>query len=100
MLDRALQWWYARWGARYPKAALAIQFQFSHFVVLAGVALLTIYQPMTDAGFVRILLVTQTLVLLANLVALKLVYRILPPGAAWLRWSRSAERTGAALRRL
>jgi len=41
MLDRALQWAYARWGARYPKIALAIQFQASHFVVLAGVALLT-----------------------------------------------------------
>ena len=100
MLDRALQWWYARWGARYPKAALAIQFQFSHFVVLAGVALLTIYQPMTDADFVRILVVTQTLVLLDNLVALKLVYRMLRPVRAWLRGTRSADQTVVAWRGL
>src|SRR5947208_3964320 len=100
MLDRALQWSYARWGARYPKAALAIQFQFSHVVVLAGVALLTIYQPMTDADFVRILVVTQILVLLDNLVALKLVYRRLRPVRAWLRGTRSAEQTVVAWRGL
>src|SRR6478752_3196190 len=73
MLDRALQWAYARWGARYPKTALAIQFQASHFVVLAGVALLTVYEPMSEADFLRILVVTQALVLLDNLVALVVI---------------------------
>ena len=100
MLDRALQWAYARWGARYPKIALAIQFQASHFVVLAGVALLTIYEPMSDADFLRILVVTQALVLLDNLVALKLVYRLLRPVRAWLRGNRSMDQTVVAWRGL
>jgi adenylate cyclase len=100
MLDRALQWAYARWGARYPKTALAIQFQASHFVVLAGVALLTVYEPMSEADFLRILVVTQVLVLLDNLVALKLVYRLLRPVAAWLRGNRSVDQTVVAWRGL
>ena len=80
-----------RWGTRYPKAALAIQFQAAHFVALAGVALLTIYVSMPDADFLRILVVTQALILLDNLVALKLVYRMLRPVRAWLRGSRTME---------
>jgi class 3 adenylate cyclase len=100
MLDRALQWAYARWGARYPKAALAIQFQLSHVVVLGGIGLLTIYQPMSEGNFLRILVVSQVLVLLDNLVALKLVYRLLRPVRAWLRGNRSADQTVAAWRAL
>src|SRR5438874_4520823 len=100
MLDRALQWAYARWGARYPKTALAIQFQASHFVVLAGVALLTIYRPMSDADFLRILVVTQALVLFDNLVALKLVYRLLRPVRAWLLGNRNMDQTVLAWRGL
>src|SRR5256885_3703813 len=100
MLDPALQWAYAPWGARYPKVALAIQFQASHSVVLAGVALLTIYQPMSEADFLRILVVTQALVLLDNLVALKLVYRLLRPVRAWLRGNRGPDQTVVAWRGL
>ena len=47
----------------------------------AGVALLTIYEPMSEAEFLRILVVTQALVLLDNLVALKLVVPPPAPGA-------------------
>src|SRR5256885_1376929 len=100
MLDPALQWAYAPWGARYPKVALAIQFQASHSVVLAGVALLTIYQPMSEADFLRILVVTQALVPLDNLVALKLVSRLLRPVRAWLRGNRSMDQTVVAWRGL
>jgi hypothetical protein len=91
MLDRGLQWAYGRWGARYPKAALAIQFQAAHFVALAGVALLTIYVSMPDADLLRILIVTQALILFDNLVALKLIYRMLRPVRAWLRGNRNVE---------
>jgi adenylate cyclase len=100
MLDRGLQRAYARWGARYPKVALAIQFQSAHLVVLAGVALLTVYEPMSDADLIRILVVTQVLVLIDNLVALKLVYRLLRPVRAWLRGNRSMDQTVVAWRSL
>src|SRR5437764_1069159 len=100
MLDRGLQWAYARWGARYPKVALAIQFQAAHLVVLAGLGLLTIYQPMSDADFLRILLVTQALVVVDNLLALKLIYRMLRPVRAWLRGNRNVDQTVVAWRAL
>ena len=100
MLDRALQWAYARWGARYPKAAIAVQFQLSHVVVLAGVGLLTVYQPMTTAEFLRIVVVSQVLVLLDNLLGLRQVYRLLRPARVWLRGSRNPDQTVAAWRAL
>src|SRR5207248_11522928 len=100
MLDRGLQWAYGRWGTRYPKAVLAIQFQAAHLVALAGVALLTIYVSMPDADFLRILVVTQALILLDNLVALKLSYRMLRPVRAWLRGNRNVDQTVVAWRAL
>jgi class 3 adenylate cyclase len=100
MLDRALQWAYGRWGARYPKLALGLQFQFSHVVVLAGVGLLTVYQPMSTTEFLRIVVVSQALVLLDNLLALKQAYRLLRPAQVWLRGSRNPDQTVAAWRAL
>jgi adenylate cyclase len=100
MLDRALQWAYARWGARYPKAALAIQFQFSHVIVLAGVGLLTVYQPMSTKEFLRVVAVSQALVLVDNLLALKQSYRLLRPARVWLRGNRNPDQTVAAWRAL
>jgi class 3 adenylate cyclase len=100
MLDRALQWAYARWAARYPKVALAIQFQLSHVIVLAGVGLLTVYQPMSTAEFLRVVVVSQVLVLLDNLLALKQVYRLLRPARVWLRGNRNPDQTVAAWRAL
>jgi class 3 adenylate cyclase len=100
MLDRALEWAYARWGARYPKVALAIQFQFSHVIVLAGVGLLTVYQPMSAGEFLRIVVVSQALVLVDNLLALKQVYRLLRPARVWLRGNRNPDQAVAAWRAL
>ncbi|MDX6675144.1 MAG: adenylate cyclase [Solirubrobacteraceae bacterium] len=100
MLDRALEWAYARWGARYPKAALTIQFQLSHVIVLAGVGLLTVYQPMSTTEFLRVVVVSQALVLLDNVLALKQVFRLLRPAGVWLRGNRNPDQTVAAWRAL
>src|ERR1700716_1574119 len=100
MLDRALEWAYARWGAHYPKVALAIQFQFSHVIVLAGGGVLTVSQPMSAGEFLRIVVVSQALVLVDNLLALKQVYRLLRPARVWLRGNRNPAQAVAASRPL
>jgi class 3 adenylate cyclase len=93
-----LQALYARLGARYPRVAIAVTFAFSHVAALGGVGLLTLYQPMTTSQFWTILLVAEGLVLLENLLALPLAYRLLAPADPWLRGQRTPATALAAWR--
>ena len=91
---------YARLGARYPRVAIAATFAFSHLAALGGVWLLTLYQPMTTGEFLTIVLVSEGLVLLENLLALPLAYRLLRPADPWLRGRRTPVTARAAWRAL
>src|SRR3954470_1970858 len=81
---------YQRLGPRYPRAALWGQLQAAHIVVLAGVGLLTIYQPMGD-DFWSIVLVAELLMAIENALAARFTSRLLRRVDPWLRGDRSAQ---------
>ena len=95
-----LQWLYRRLGRRYPRVMLAVQYQFAHFVGAAGIGLLALYQDLSGGEFLRIMLVSQGLVLLDNLISLRATFRLLRPADAWLRGRRTPETTVDAWRAL
>jgi class 3 adenylate cyclase len=93
---RLLTWIFHRFGPRYPRLIVALQFQVAHLVVAGGVWLLDLYVDLSRAQFWRILLVTQAAVLVENTLALKVVFRLLRPADAWLRGDRSPAATLSA----
>src|SRR4051794_37082570 len=95
-----LRWLYRRLGPRYPRTILAIQFQGTYLVVLGGIGLLRVYQPMSAADFFLILAAALGLVLLENIVSLAVVFKLVAPGVRWLRGDRSPHATVAAWRAL
>lgn len=91
---------YRRLGGRYPRVALVLQFQLSHAVVLGGVGLLLLYQRMSEGQFLAVVAVTQTIVLIENLIALRVAFRLVAPADPWLGGERdqaSARRAWRAL---
>lgn len=86
----------ARLGPRYPRVILAIQTVGSLAVAVAGIALLTLYQPMTSRQFWVMTAVTISVIAFNNLVDLTVVHRLLRPADPWLRGDRSEGATVAA----
>ncbi|HEU4974973.1 MAG TPA: adenylate/guanylate cyclase domain-containing protein [Baekduia sp.] len=86
-----LTWAFDRLGARYPRWIIALQFQVAHLVVAGGVWLLDLYVPLDRPEFWRIFVVCQAAVLLENLLALAVVFRLLRPADRWLRGDRSTQ---------
>ena len=72
------------------------QFGLAHLVVLGGVGLLRLYQPMSDGRFWVLVGVSQALVSLDNAVSIKLTRRMWRPVRAWERGARDAASTTAA----
>lgn len=99
MLLRIFRRVYAWMGPRYPRFALWSQLQVAHLVVLGGVGLLTVYQPLGD-DFWAVLAVGQVLLLVENALAYRLITRMLRPADPWLRGDRSPEAAGRAWRAL
>ena len=99
-MDRVLRYAYRRLGRRYPLTAVVLQFQLAHLVVLGGVVLLRLYQPMEDRTFVLLLVVAEALVALDNLSSTIAARRLLAPVHAWLCGVREAGATVAAWRAL
>jgi len=95
-----LRFLYRRLGRRYPRVMLALQYQFAHLVGAGGVGLLALYQDMSGAQFLRILAVSQGLVLLDNAFSLRTTFRLLRPADPWLAGQRTPETTVAAWRAL
>ena len=89
MIFRVLRAAYHRLGYRYPKAVVLIQFQLAYVIVLAGVALLTLYQDMSHADWVRILVAAEVLMVIENFFAARLAVRILDPATQWLKGPRT-----------
>jgi hypothetical protein len=53
VLRKPLRFAYAKLGRHYPRVFLTGQFLLTHFVTLAGVGLLTLYQPMSGDHFLE-----------------------------------------------
>ncbi|MCW3000883.1 MAG: adenylate/guanylate cyclase with integral rane sensor [Conexibacter sp.] len=86
-----LNWAFRRFGARYPRLAIALLFQLAYLVVAGGVWLLDLYVDLTPAQFWRILAVAEVAVLIENTLAIGLVWRLLRPADPWLKGDRSAQ---------
>jgi adenylate cyclase len=89
MLERTLRFAYARLGPRYPFAALFVLFALAYVIGLAAVALLRLYQDMSDEQLLWIALAVIALVLLENVLALRVASTLVQPAARWLRGDRS-----------
>ena len=100
MLNRPLNALFRVLGPRYPRAVLAVQFALGHIIVLGGVGLLSIYQPMTAQEFWTILIVGECLMAIENVAALTILFKLVAPAVRWLRGARSEEETIAAWRAL
>jgi adenylate cyclase len=90
----ALNWAFRRFGPRYPRLVVALQFQVAHLVVAGGVWLLDLYVDLDGPQFWRILAVAEAAVLVENALAIAVVWRLLAPADRWLAGDRSP---GAAL---
>lgn len=99
-MDRALRFAYRRLGRRYPLTAVVLQFQLAHIVVLGGLGLLRLYQPISDRTFLALLVVAELLVALDNVSSTLLARRLLAPVAAWLDGAADRGATSAAWRAL
>ena len=96
MLRAPLEHAYARLGARYPRAALALAYPVSFFVVAGGVLLLNLYVDISLATFWRLLAVSEILVAIEIAAALWVSYRLIRPADPWLRGARTPDTAVAA----
>ena len=85
---------------RQPFALLWAQFSVTHLVMLGGLGILRLYQPMSAAHFWLLVVISQVLIGIDNVIAAKLTYKLLRPVRAWLRGSRDERATIAAWRAL
>ncbi|HEY3725730.1 MAG TPA: adenylate/guanylate cyclase domain-containing protein [Solirubrobacteraceae bacterium] len=72
------------------------QFGIAHLVILGGLGLLSLYQPMSTEKFLILLVVSQALVLIDNLISIKLTMRMWRPVRHWERGARDEASTVAA----
>lgn len=84
-----LTWAYRRFGARYPRLAVAVLFQVAFLIVAGGVFLLDLYVDVSSAQFARIFVVSEVAVAVENTLAIAVVWRILAPADPWLRGDRA-----------
>jgi adenylate cyclase len=95
---RVARWAYRKLGPRYPLTVLVLQFQLAHLVVLGGLGLFRLYQPMSAQDFWLIVAVAEALVLVDNLLSIRAVSRMLEPVRRWLCGAQGIEDTAAAWR--
>jgi class 3 adenylate cyclase len=85
---------------RYPFALLWAQFSVTHLVMLGGMGILRLYQPMSAAHFWLLVALSQVLIGVDNAIAAKLTYKLLRPVRMWLQGRRDEHSTIAAWRAL
>ena len=95
-VDRAVRA-VARWNSY---ALVWAQFGIAHLVMLGGLGLLSLYQRMSTRQFVVLVIVSQALVLMDNLVSVKLTTHMWRPIRRWERGARDEASTVAAWRAL
>jgi adenylate cyclase len=86
-VDRAVRA-IVRWDSY---ALVWAQFGVSHLVALGGLALLRLYQPMSWAVFWELVIISQALVSLDNLLSIKVTKRMWRPVRAWERGARDKD---------
>jgi adenylate cyclase len=82
---------YSRFGPRYVRGALAVEYAVSFLVVAGGVLLLNLYVAIPTATLLRILLVLEALAAVEVSAALWLSYRLARPAEPWLRGERTPQ---------
>src|SRR5581483_11597492 len=95
-VDRAVRA-VARWNSY---ALVWAQFGIAHLIILGGLGLLALYQPMSTQDFLILLVVSQALVAIDNLLSIKLTRRIWRPVRRWERGARDEQSTIAAWKAL
>jgi class 3 adenylate cyclase len=81
---------------RNASALVWLQFGVAHLVLLAGVGLLSLYEPISAKQFWVLVAVSQGVVVLDNLVSIKLTRRLWAPFRRWERGARDRAATVAA----
>jgi class 3 adenylate cyclase len=76
------------------------QFAVVHLIMLGGLGLLSLYQPMSLGTFLVLVAVSQTLVLVENVVSIGVTRRMWKPVRAWENGQRDPESTIAAWKAL
>ncbi|MGA2012901.1 MAG: adenylate/guanylate cyclase domain-containing protein [Solirubrobacteraceae bacterium] len=76
------------------------QFGIAHLVILGGLGLLRLYQPMTATRFWVLVAVSQGLIAIDNAISIRLTMRMWRPVRAWERGARDPQSTVAAWRAL
>jgi len=99
-VPRLLRFLARKLGRRYPRIVLAAQFQFAHVVTLFGLGVLVLYQDMSTADFLRLVVVSQALIAVENLLSVRLAFRLVRPADRWLRGDRGPTAAVAAWRAL
>ena len=77
-------------------ALIWAQFGLSHVVMLGGIALLTLYQKVSEDQFWVLVVISQLLVSVDNVISIKLTRRMWRPVWAWERGARDEASTIAA----
>jgi len=72
------------------------QFGLSHLIVLGGIGLLSLYQPLPGHRFWLLVAISQALVLCDNILSVKLTRRMWRPVWAWEKGARDEASTAAA----
>jgi adenylate cyclase len=81
---------------RHSSALVWLQFGVAHLVLLAGVGLLSLYEPMSLTRFWVLVAVSQAVVVADNVVAIKLTRRLWAPFRRWERGDRDRDATVGA----
>jgi adenylate cyclase len=88
-VDRAVRA-VARWNSY---ALVWAQFGIAHLIILGGLGLLALYQPMSTKDFLILAAVSQALVGIDNLLSIKLTRRMWRPVRRWERGARDERST-------
>jgi adenylate cyclase len=91
-LDRAVR----EISARNSYILVWAQFGLAHLIILGGLGLLSLYQPLSERQFWLLVGVSQALVALDNLTSIKVTRRMWEPVRRWERGARDADSTVAA----
>jgi adenylate cyclase len=100
MLRAALRMLVDRLGPRYPRVLLTAVYALSTPVVLGGVFLLDLYVDLSASQFWRILLVTETAVIVEIVAGLTIAFRHVRPADRWLGGERTPQAAADAWRAL
>ena len=87
-------------ASRNSYALMWVQFGAAHLVLLGGVGLLRLYQSMSDRQLVALIVVSQALCVIDNIISIKLTRRMWRPVWAWEDGARGHEETIEAWRAL